>query len=59
MIDWGDVPKESTASIYWPAVAAADVIALAQTCGGAARLSSSDAHTLKLKVEGGELCADP
>jgi hypothetical protein len=47
------VPKGSTASIYWPAVAAADVIALAGTWGGAAGLSSSDAHTLTLKVEGG------
>ena len=53
MIDWGHVPKGSTASIYWPAVAAADVIALARTWGGAVGLSSSDAHTLTLKVEGG------
>jgi hypothetical protein len=53
MIDWGDVPKGSTASIYWPAVAAADVIHLARTWGGAAGLSSSGAHTLTLKVEGG------
>jgi hypothetical protein len=53
MIDWGAVPKGSTASIYWPAMAAADVIALAGTWGGAAGLSSSDAHTLTLKVEGG------
>jgi hypothetical protein len=53
MIDWGDVPQGTTASIYWPAVAAADVIALAKTWGGAAGLSSSDAHTLTLKVEGG------
>jgi hypothetical protein len=53
MIDWGNVPKGSVASIYWPAVAAADVIALARTWGGATGLSSSDAHTLTLKVEGG------
>jgi hypothetical protein len=53
MIDWGNVPKGSTASIYWPAVAAADVIHLARTWGGAAELSSSGAHTLTLKVEGG------
>jgi hypothetical protein len=53
MIDWGDVPQGSTASIYWPAVAAADVIALADTWGGAGGLSSSDAHTLTLRVEGG------
>jgi hypothetical protein len=53
MIDWGDVPKGSTASIYWPAVAAAEVIALATTWGGAAGLSLSDAHTVTLKVESG------
>ena len=53
MIDWGDVPTGSTASIYWPAVAAADVIQLARTWGGAIGLSSSDAHTLTLAVKGG------
>jgi hypothetical protein len=53
MIDWGDVPKGSKASIYWPAVAASDIIALANTWGGAAGLSLSDAHTLTLTVEGG------
>ncbi|MFZ1033351.1 MAG: hypothetical protein WAN72_15270 [Candidatus Acidiferrales bacterium] len=53
MIDWGTVPDGATASIYWPAVSAADVIALAGIWGGAAGLSSSDAHTLTLKIEGG------
>lgn len=53
MIDWGHVPQGSLASIYWPAVSAADVIALAQTWGSAIGLGSSDAHTLTLKVEGG------
>lgn len=53
MIDWGDIPKGSTASIYWPAVSASEVIALAHTWGGAAGLSSSDAHTLSVKVEDG------
>src|SRR5260370_42649364 len=53
MIDWGNVPKGSTASIYWPAVAAADVIALARTWGGAAGLSSGDAQTLTLRGVGG------
>jgi hypothetical protein len=53
MIDWGNVPTGSTASIYWPAVTAADVIELAKTWGGAVGLSSSEAHTLTLTVEGG------
>jgi hypothetical protein len=30
MIDWGDTPVGSVASIYWPGVAAADVLALAK-----------------------------
>jgi hypothetical protein len=53
MIDWGDVPAGSIASIYWPAVSASEVIALARSWGGAAGLSSSDANTLTLKVESG------
>ncbi|HZQ16785.1 MAG TPA: hypothetical protein VFA82_08440 [Gaiellaceae bacterium] len=53
MIDWGDVPRGSTASIYWPAVSAADVVSLAKTWGGASDLSASGAHTLTLTVEGG------
>jgi hypothetical protein len=53
MIDWGDVPTGSTASIYWPAVAAADVILLAREWGGADGLTASAADTLTLKVGGG------
>jgi hypothetical protein len=53
MIDWGDIPKGSTVSIYWPSVLASDVIALAQAWGGAAGLAWSDANTLTLKVESG------
>jgi hypothetical protein len=53
MIDWGNVPKGSTASLYWPAVSAMDVIDLAKTWGGAVGLSSTGANTLELTVEGG------
>jgi hypothetical protein len=53
MIDWGNVPKGSVASLYWPAVLAADVIALAQQWGSTAPLSASDAHTLSIPVDGG------
>jgi hypothetical protein len=53
MIDWGTVPQGSVASIYWPAVSAADVIELAGRWGGAHGLTASDAHTLNLTVEGG------
>ena len=53
MIDWGNVPKGSTASLYWPAVLATDVIALARAWGGTAPLSASDAHTLSIPITGG------
>ena len=53
MIDWGEVPAGTIASIYWPAVSAAEVIALAKTWGGTTPLTASDAHTLKIKVGGG------
>ena len=42
MIDWGNVPRGSVCSIFWPAVPAAEVIALARTWGGATGLSMSD-----------------
>ena len=53
MIDWGNVPKGSVASLYWPAVLAAEVIALARQWGSKAPLSASDAHTLSIPVDGG------
>src|SRR5262249_4096066 len=48
MIDWGNVPRGSVCSIFWPGVSAAGVIALARTWGGAAGLSMSDTNTLTL-----------
>jgi hypothetical protein len=53
MIDWGNVPRGSVCSIYWPAVAAAEVIALARTWGGATGLSMSSPDTLTLAVDSG------
>jgi len=53
MIDWGNVPKGSVASLYWPAVLAADVIALARQWGSTAPVSASDAHTLSIPIGGG------
>jgi hypothetical protein len=53
MIDWGNVPKGSTASLYWPAVLASDVMALARKWGSTAPLSASDAHTLSIPINGG------
>ena len=46
MIDWGETPVGSVASIYWPAVAAADVLALARRYPTQS-LSASDANTIR------------
>jgi hypothetical protein len=53
MIDWGNVPKGSVASLYWPAVSASEVIALARQWGSTAPLSASDANTLSIPITGG------
>jgi Listeria-Bacteroides repeat domain (List_Bact_rpt) len=53
MIEWGDIPKGSVASLYWPGVAAAEVIDLVREWGGTAPITASDAHTLSIPVEGG------
>jgi hypothetical protein len=50
MIDWGDTPVGSVASIYWPAVAAADVLALAKQFYSTHQLSTADANTIRCVV---------
>jgi hypothetical protein len=52
MIDWGNVPDGSTASIYLPAVAAADVLALAAKMYPTHNLGASDPHTLLCPTAG-------
>jgi hypothetical protein len=47
MITWGNMPKGSIASIYLPAVASADIIALANSMYGNHRLSVTDGHTIQ------------
>jgi len=47
MIAWGNTPSLSVASIYLPAVAAGDIIALANTMYVSHRLSAIDAHTVQ------------
>jgi hypothetical protein len=47
MITWGNMPKGSIASIYLPAVASADIIALATSMYGNHRLSVMDGHTIQ------------
>ena len=53
MIDWGTVPPGSTASIYWPQVSAADVLALAAKLHAGHGLSAADANTIRCAVTGG------
>jgi hypothetical protein len=47
MITWGNTPSLSVAAIYLPAVAAADIIALADKMYVKHRLSAIDAHTVQ------------
>jgi len=53
MIDWGNTPVGSIASIYWPRVNASDVLNLAQNLYGTNLLSSSDSHTITCEVTKG------
>jgi hypothetical protein len=50
MVDWGAVRAGSVASLYWPAVNAADVLQLAATLYPGHRLTALDPHTLKCQV---------
>ena len=50
MIDWGDVPLGSTASIYWPQLQASDVITLSTALYGCHALSAADANTLQCRT---------
>jgi hypothetical protein len=53
MIDWGDTPAGSVAHIYWPDVAANDVLALATRLYGAHPLMATDANTVSCPVTKG------
>ena len=46
MIDWGNTPAGAKAQIYWPEVAAANVLALADRLYGTHRLTAADSHTI-------------
>jgi hypothetical protein len=52
MIDWGGLPVGSVASIYLPAVAAADVLALAAEKYPTHTLGASDPHTILCQTGG-------
>jgi hypothetical protein len=53
MIDWGRVPAGSTASIYWPQVPAAEVMALASELYGRHGLRAAGSHTIRCEVTEG------
>jgi hypothetical protein len=50
MIDWGNLPIGTVASIYWPGVNANQVVQLASQRYGHHELSVGDAHTILCKV---------
>jgi hypothetical protein len=50
MIDWGEVPAGSVASLYWPDVNAAEVLALAAALYPGHGLASLDPHTLQCQI---------
>ena len=50
MITWGNTPTASTASLYLPGVAAADVLSLAGQMYDGHPLTAQDAHTITLPV---------
>jgi Pro-kumamolisin, activation domain len=52
MIDWRNVPRNSTASIYLPGVEASEVLALAASMYTIRDLEASDPHTLECSVGG-------
>ncbi len=47
MIEWGNTPAGSRASIYWPAIDADQVLQLANRYYGTRRLSKADSHTIQ------------
>jgi hypothetical protein len=56
MIDWGDTPVGSTASIYWRALAATELLSLAKQFYSTHQLSAADAHTIQCTVPNGYTC---
>ncbi|MDT4972806.1 MAG: hypothetical protein QOG22_2949 [Pseudonocardiales bacterium] len=52
MIDWGETPDGSTASIYFPGADAAESIAWAESMYVTHRLTMTDAHTITCPVGG-------
>lgn len=59
LIDWGNVPAGSTASVYLPAVDAAEVIALADRMYPSHRLEATEPHAIQCEAGSGTLIPIP
>jgi hypothetical protein len=53
MITWGKIPPGSTASIYWPQVDTAAIVAAAGRLYSTHQLQLADAHTMRVTVTSG------
>jgi hypothetical protein len=47
MIDWGNTPPGSVATIYWPGLSSSKVLALAHSIYASHLLSAADGHTIQ------------
>jgi len=53
MIDWGNTPVGSIASIYWPQIDSAEILTLASEVYGTQPFTAADANTIKCRVPKG------
>ncbi|RDS84269.1 hypothetical protein [Dyella psychrodurans] len=56
IIDWGNTPVGSTATIYWPQVQALEVVRMARRLYGTDEFTLADPSTLQCTVKGGATC---
>lgn len=59
MINWGNTPPQSTASLYLPAVQSSDIISLANSMYAAHLLTATDANTIQCPAAGVTLVPVP
>jgi hypothetical protein len=59
MIDWGNIPARSVATIYWPQANSLEIVETAAKLYPTRRLSAADAHTIQCVVSGGEVTYIP
>jgi hypothetical protein len=52
LIDWGNTPAGSTAQIYLPTVASAEILKMAERTSPAHALRAVDAHTIECRAHG-------